>query len=294
MPEILVVGALHWDVIVRAPHLPAADETVQGEDVAYALGGKGANQALAARRHGAGVAMAGRIGDDAPGLRMREVLARAGVDTAQLQHGSGASGMSVAVVEAGGAYGAVIVSAANRDLDPAALVLPAGARLVLLQNEVPEAANLAAARAARAAGARVMLNAAPARQMAPELLELVDILIVNRVEAAALAPGAPEDAAAALAGAARTAIVTLGAEGLVLAGSGGPPRRVPALAVEARSTHGAGDAFAGALAARLAAGDALEAAAAYAQAAAALHVAAPEAAREGITPAAVRAAMAGG
>lgn len=291
--SVLVAGSLHLDVIVRAPHLPRQDETVRGEAVDYVPGGKGGNQAVAAARMGARVAMAGMVGSDAFGDRLLEALAVAGVDCGGVGRDAGASGMSVAIIEADGSYGAVIVSAANLRIDPAAIALPADARVLVLQNEVPEAVNLAAARAARGAGARTVLNAAPARAVAPELMALVDVLIVNRVEAADML-GLPEigDAAEAARGLAalgpRAVIVTLGAGGLVLC-EGGATRASPAHPVAVVSTHGAGDAFVGALAARLDAGDALAAAAAFGQAAAALHVSVPEGARGAVTPDAVRA-----
>ena len=100
--RILVVGALHLDVILRAPRLPQLDETLVGQSVRYALGGKGGNQAVAARRMGASVAMAGRVGSDAFGGQLLAFLSGAGVDCGQIVQGPGDSGMSVAIIEAGG------------------------------------------------------------------------------------------------------------------------------------------------------------------------------------------------
>ncbi len=288
--SLLVCGSLHLDVLVQAPHLPAPDETVTGHAVTYAFGGKGGNQAVAAARMGARVAMAGRIGADDFGARLADGLDRAGVDRAQVTVVPGASGMSVAVVEDGGAYGAVIVSGANLALD-GEVAVPPGTTSLLLQNEIPEAANVAAATRARAAGARVILNAAPARPLSPALLALTDLLVVNRVEAAqALGQSDLTDPLAAADALRRLGperlIVTLGGDGLVLA-EGDSARHLPARRVAVRSTHGAGDAFIGALAARLDAGDDLAAACAFAQSAAALHVATAPEEREGITPAMV-------
>jgi ribokinase len=291
---ILVCGALHLDVIVSAPHLPRLDETVTGQAVRHALGGKGGNQALAASRMGARVAMAGRVGDDEAAGRLLAELAAEGVNVALVQRGSGASGMSVAIEEASGGYGAVIVAGANRMIVAEAVAVPPGARLVLLQNEVPEAVNLAVAARARAAGARVILNAAPARPMAPDLLGLVDLLVVNRVEAGDLAGGAHNPVGAARELAARgpaAVVVTLGAGGVAL--WDGAAARWPGHAVPAVSTHGAGDAFVGALAAEWDRGADLHGAIAFGQAAAALHVSAAVAARAAITPDAARALMRG-
>jgi ribokinase len=120
--SLLVVGALHWDVVVRAPRLPQLDETLRGQEVAYQFGGKGGNQAIAAAKAGAYVAFAGRIGNDEAGASMRTRLQAAGIDISQLQQGAGASGMSVAIVTKDGDYGAVIMSCPRAPLQPASRV----------------------------------------------------------------------------------------------------------------------------------------------------------------------------
>lgn len=285
MSTVAVVGSLHLDILVAAPRLPVRDETLAGSSWAQKCGGKGGNQAVAAARFGAGTAMGGRVGDDDFGRRLRAHLRAAGVDDACVgTDATAGSGMSVAILEASGEYGAVIVSGANLAIDPAAITEDWASlwrsAVLLLQNEVPEPVNLAAARAARAQGCRVLLNAAPARPIAPALLDLVDILIVNRVEAAALTggdvatPAKAERAALALRQAGRDVLVTLGAEGLLLASRKGEVDFQPAFPVRQRSSHGAGDCFCGALAARLALGDDLPAACDFARVAAALYVAA--------------------
>lgn len=275
-PRILVVGALHLDVIVRASRLPQLDETLVGEGVRYALGGKGGNQAIAARRMGAEVAMAGRVGSDAFGGQLLALLAGAGVDCGQIVQGPGASGMSVAIIETGGEYGAVIVSGENLNLAAEAVVLPAGTGALVLQNEVPATVNLDLARRARAAGIRVILNAAPAREMPTALWPLIDLLVVNRLEARQLlgrdlAP--PEAAQLLLHLGAGAVIVTLGSGGLVLCEPGGT-QHIAAHRVSTVSAHGAGDAFLGALAAEWVRSDDLPRAARLGAAFAALHVAA--------------------
>lgn len=255
--SVLVAGALHLDVVLRAPHLPVPDETVTGSSVEYLFGGKGGNQALAASRMGAEVHFAGRAGSDGFGDMIRAALAASQVDIAQLQRDPGPSGMSAAIVDAAGEYGAVIVSAANLNIEADQVRIPKGCGIVLLQNEIPEAVNLAVARRAKEAGAQVWLNAAPARDLAAEMMALVDLLVVNRVEAAFY-----EDAAGAC-----DVLTTLGAEGVSYQGEilGGHD-------VEVVSTHGAGDVFVGALAAERDAGYAMRDALAFAQGAAALHV----------------------
>jgi ribokinase len=285
---IYVVGSLHLDVIVEAPRLPRLDETLTGHAVSYRFGGKGGNQAAAAARMGARVAMAGAVGSDAFGETLLAELDRAGVNHARVVRVQGASGMSAAILDAEGNYGAVIVSGANLTVTGEGAP-PQGATHLILQNEIPEPANLAAARAARAVRARVILNAAPARAMAPALLALTDILIVNRGEAEALT-GLSNFGSAADALRARgptTVIVTLGADGLLCHAEGAPGFAAPAFPARAISAHGAGDMFAGALAARLDAGEALRPALRFAQAAAALHVTTPPEKRAALRPEAV-------
>ena len=288
MSRVSVVGSLHLDILVEAPRLPHSDETLPGQAWSQKCGGKGGNQAVAAARFGASCAMGGRVGDDDFGRRLRDHLKAAGVDDRCIGTDPAAgSGMSVAILEAGGEYGAVIVSGANLAIDPAAIVgewapLWQGA-ILLLQNEVPEAVNLAAAKSARANGCRVLLNAAPARAIPAALLDLTDVLVVNRIEAASLTGQPASDRAGAELAAKHLhrpgldVIVTLGADGLVLATEAGTTTHQPAFQTSVRSTHGAGDCFCGALAARLADGDDIVTACRFARAAAALFVgASPE------------------
>ena len=267
---ILVLGSLHWDVMVAAPRLPVPDETLFGHSAAYRFGGKGGNQAVAAARRGARVAFAGAVGDDEAGPRLLAALDAAGVDRSGVAVVAGASGMSVAIDTPDG-YGAVVVSGANAHA--AVRNLPDGVSVALLQNEVPEAANLALA-AALPAGATLVLNAAPARPLPPALRARVDVLVVNRVEAAAM--GGLDALRSA-----GTVIETLGADGCRL-GTPAGIKALPAPRVAAVSAHGAGDAFCGALAAALDAGGTIEDAIALAQGYAARIVAAPYAERASI------------
>jgi ribokinase len=289
-PIVLVAGSLHYDVVVTADRLPVLDETLPGTSVSYLCGGKGSNQAVAAARHGAPTALAGVVGDDAFGKVLIDNLDHAGVDRSAVVISPGAnSGMSVAIVTGDGEYGAVIVSAANLKIDATSVEIPDTVQVVLLQNEIPEKANVVLAGKARSTGAKVILNAAPARPLEAVVRSRIDLLTVNRVEAAALCGRTVETVADAIA-AARTlaadgcdTIVTLGSGGAVFAIANGEPRHFPAPPVEARSTHGAGDAFVGALAARLALGADLPVALHYAQMAAALHVSYARDERESIT-----------
>jgi len=288
-PSILVAGSLHLDVVVRAPRLPALDETLAGQGVDYVFGGKGGNQAVAAAKMGARVHMAGAVGTDAFAGTLLAELDRAGVDRSRVAAIPGASGMSVAIVDAQGAYGAVIVSAANLAFDPDGVDFPPGCRILILQNEIPALANLALAQRARENGIHVVLNAAPARPADSRLLSLVDLLVVNRVEAEQMTVVPATEAEQAVAQLAalgpRSVIMTMGADGLCARDAGQGVFRQPGHRVEVVSTHGAGDAFLGALAARLLEGDGLEGACAFAQKAAALHVSTPIAGRAAITAA---------
>jgi ribokinase len=278
--DVIVCGSLHLDIMVKAPALPRIDETMVGHGWSKVCGGKGGNQAVQAARAGARTAMIGRVGDDEFGRTLRGHLQAAGVDgsavTTDIDHGSG---MSVAILQDDGDYGAVIVSGSNLAIDGSTLhdqwQRLGGAKILVLQNEVPHAVNVAAARAARTGGARVVFNAAPARDVGFDLLELVDVLIVNRVEAEAMF-GCPvhDRASARLALTAHTAstIITLGADGLVIDQASGDVVEMAAVPVHVTSTHGAGDCFVGVLAAQLATGCDLVEACRVANAKAAVHV----------------------
>lgn len=282
-PGVVVVGSLHYDIMVAAPHRPAAGETVQGDRWFPKFGGKGGNQAVAAARAGAAVRMLGAVGEDAFGAFLRARLRDGGVDDAFVATLPGlGSGMSVAITDATGDYGAVIVSGANLGIDEGRLGeegLWAGAGLLVLQNEVAPATNLAAARAARARGLRVCLNAAPYRPLPPDLADLIDLLVVNALEARSLSAVAVEDlegaqqAARALSRRFPVAVVTAGGAGVAVAERGGAAFARPAERVTLVSTHGAGDVFTGALAAALVEGEELSEAVARASLAAARHVA---------------------
>jgi ribokinase len=263
--DVVVCGSLHLDIVVRAPALPKLDETAVGTAWEQVCGGKGGNQAVQAARAGARTAMIGRIGSDGFGKTLSENLAKAGVDvsavTADVKTGSG---MSVAILQHDGDYGAVIVSGANTTIDPmsieASWVTLGGAKVLVLQNEVPHDVNVSAAKVARSYGAAVVFNAAPARPLSDDLIQNIDVLIVNRVEAEAMSNHSVHDSASALAalpklaGTKRSVIITLGGKGLVVATASGEIMEIDAIPVDVTSTHGAGDCFVGVLAAQLAAG----------------------------------------
>jgi ribokinase len=282
--DVIVCGSLHLDIMLYASTFPRVDETVAGTRWEQRCGGKGGNQAVMAAKAGARVAMIGRVGADEFGVRLRTNLAAAAVDVGSiLVDPNAGSGISAAIVREDGDYGAVIISGANLLIDPKPLeaqwLALGGARVLILQNEIPEAVNIAAARAARSAGALVVLNAAPARAMSPDLDDGIDLLVVNRIEAEMLTGAAVadhEDAQAALrrlGRPGRAVIITLGAGGVVVQPTDGEPTWIAPRIVKVVSTHGAGDCFVGVLAARLAGGEVLLDAAKAANAAAAAHVA---------------------
>jgi len=296
--DVIVLGSLHMDIMVLAPDRPRKGETLTGHSWNLKPGGKGGNQAVEAALAGARTAMIGAVGEDDFGEALLRNLKDHGVDTSHVaKRREGGSGISVAITDAGGDYGAVIVSGVNltlgaSDIYAAESLLP-GASWLLMQQEVPDAANLAAARAARLRGLRTILNAAPSRPFPAALSGLVDILVVNEIEAEAL--GAPpiaslaaaSEAASGLLRFAGAAVVTAGAAGVAFAARHGVRQAIAGHAVHLVSTHGAGDCFIGALAARLAAGADLELAARYANAAAALRVSSPGGAGRGHDPAAI-------
>lgn len=274
MIDVAVVGSLHLDIMVAAPRLPARDETLVGSAWGYKCGGKGGNQAVAAARFGARTAFGGQTGQDDFGERLRANLVAAGVEITHVGiDPSQGSGMSVAITEAAGEYGAVVVSGANLTINAGAIASRWealwNAKVLLLQNEVPEAVSLTAARNARQRGAKVILNAAPARAMSPDFLALVDVLVVNRVEAAMLSgEDDPARALSALHAPTRDVVLTRGGAGLMVMTRDGARSEIAALPVKLVSTHGAGDCFCGALAARLARGESLSSACQFANEAA--------------------------
>lgn len=281
-PTVLTVGSLHYDIMVEADHLPRRDETAVGSRWYPKFGGKGGNQAVSAARAGAGSRMVGAVGDDAFGSFLRDHLRRGQVnDRFVVTVPAIGSGISVAIQDQSGDYAATIVSGANLHILPDTLSDPAiwdGVAILILQNEVPEAINIAAATQARQRGIRTLLNAAPFRALSPGLRPLIDILVVNAVEAEMMGTqpirclSSACDAAQQLADQFETVIVTAGSAGLAAWGANDVAFKLPAEKVQVVSSHGAGDAFIGALAAALAAGQDLATACGAASAAAARHV----------------------
>ncbi len=264
---VVVFGSINLDLVARVPRIPAAGETLAGESLAAVPGGKGANQALAARQAGADVAMYGAVGSDGFAAAALANLAAAGVDLAGVATVTGPTGVALINVDAHGENAITVVPGANAQACATAVPdvrLVRGTTLVL-QLEVPVAGVVSLAVRAMARGARALLNAAPALPLPAAALAHLDLLIVNQHEAAACAaawrlPDAPDAFAAAIRerfGVA--AVITLGAAG-ALAVVDGAAVTVQPPPVAVVDTTGAGDAFVGALAAALDRGAGLAAA----------------------------------
>ena len=259
---ILVFGSINVDVTVPVPRLPGAGETVLGGDYALLAGGKGANQALAARRAGAEVMLAGAVGRDGFAAVALELLLRDGVDLSLVREVDRPTGCAAIMVGEGGENLIAVASGANMAVTagqvPGGLLGP-GTTLVC-QMEVPPAETIALIRRAHAAGARTVLNLAPALPLDQEVFEALDWLVANEGEAAALGSARPLQGL----------VVTLGEKGAVAMLAGGGQITVPALAVTPVDTTGAGDTFVGAFAAGLDLGFEVEAALRFASVAAGL------------------------
>jgi len=264
--DVVVVGSANLDLVARTLRLPGPGETVLGSDFAQHPGGKGLNQAVAAARAGASVAFVGAVGDDDAGRVLRSVAATEGIDVSGLSVADGvATGRAVITVDDSGENSIVVVPGANAFAYVGDL---SAATVVLAQLEVPVATVIAAFAVARAAGSRTVLNPAPVPVggLPDELLSLCDVLVPNEHEVELLG-GVDELLASGVA----AVVVTQGAAGVtVTEAPDATTWSVEAFEVDPVDTTGAGDAFCGALAARLAAGADLRPAVRYAAAGGAL------------------------
>ncbi|WP_432849011.1 ribokinase [Amycolatopsis sp. CA-161197] len=270
---VLVVGSANADLVVPVDRRPAGGETVLGGDTVLSPGGKGANTAVAAGRLGADVALLGAVGSDPYGALLRDSLAGAGVSTAFLRVVDRPTGIAYITVTPDGENSILVSPGANSALTPADITPEAlaGAAVVVLSLEVPLPTVEHAVQRASDAGAKVLLNLSPAARLSPSTLAAVDVLLVNEHEAAYLLGPADADPRKLLDLGPRAAVVTLGAKGAAVVTPDGVTE-VPSPPVTAVDTTGAGDAFAGALAASLAEGTTLPDAARRAARVAALSV----------------------
>ncbi len=259
MSEIVVVGSLNMDLVVGAPHLPTPGETLLGRNFQMVPGGKGANQAVAAARLGAWVAIVGRVGVDDFGRALRLNLDAAGVDDQYvLNDDSAATGVAVIEVDDNGQNTIVVAPGTNANVSrldvSAARSVISSARTLVAQLEVPLDTVAYALAMARAAGVLTVLNPAPAQPLAADILSLADILVPNETEATLLTGIPVRDLPSAEAAArelnrqgAQVVVITLGARGALVL-ENGTAKEVPPFPVRAVDTTAAGDAFVAALA----------------------------------------------
>jgi ribokinase len=261
---LVVLGSANRDYTVVVEQHPLPGETVLGNSLNVATGGKGANQASAAARAGAKPIFIGAVGSDSVGDDILADLTARGVDVALVTRSSEPSGVALITVSRDGENSIVVAPGANATLDPTgtAVLVAANvdaASVLLCQLEISPEVVSAAATEVEKVGGRFVFNLSPSRYVSPKLLGLADPLIVNESEAAELASSAidgPADAktvAQRLLATSRSVVITLGGDGAIIADATGVTH-APAVRVPIVDTTGAGDAFAGALAAGLADG----------------------------------------
>jgi ribokinase len=264
-PVVAVVGGANVDLVAYTPRIPGPGETVIGDRFALGFGGKGANQAVMARRAGAQAWLVARVGDDTYGELTIADLAAAGVETRYVERVSGATGVAPIWVEPDGTNRIVVIPGANRawragDAAAAIQAIP-NLDVVVGQLEIPQAVTAEAFAAAKRRGATTILNPAPAAPLIPDLLAASDWIIPSEDELSSLASGLRQPAAtfddqvtAYAAAMPARLLVTLGAKGALLVARDGSFVHVAAPAVDAVDTTGAGDAFIGCFASAIAAG----------------------------------------
>lgn len=275
--DVLVIGSLNADLVVRAPHFPQPGETIRGEDLHIIPGGKGANQAVAAARQGASVAMLGRVGKDSFGPFLLNNLKSDSVDISNVLVDDSATGTAIIVVDANGQNSIVLSAGANgrvtsNDID----ALNMEARILLLQLEIPLETVIHAAKWGKQKGMTVILNPAPAHELPDELIANAEYILPNETELNLLTSvpitdiSSTEKAAQVLLErGAKNVIVTLGRNGALVVSSQ-QVTHVEAYKVDVVDTTAAGDAFIGGFASALLRGVKIEEAVKYANACGAL------------------------
>jgi ribokinase len=275
MSDVFVLGSINQDFVLKVERRPEPGETVTNAELSTHNGGKGANQAAAAALLGASVTMLGRVGDDEFGEPLVQALREKGIDTSLVERASGTStGAAFITVTPDGENAITVAPGANRSLSPgdveAAAEAIGDARVFVAQMEVPVQTVLRAVEVVAEEGTRALVNLAPTFEVPRDLLEKLDPLVVNEHEAAFLlgrevegVKGALSAAPELLSSGPRSAVITIGEDGAVLA-DGESVEHLPAPEVEVVDTTGAGDAFVGALATQIARGASLGEAVAYA------------------------------
>lgn len=268
LSRVVVVGSINRDYVCRVAALPKPGETMLGGDLSLGAGGKGGNQAVAVARMGVPCALVGAVGADSDGQLLREILEDEGVDVSGIAvDGHAVTGAAFVFVDPNGENSIVVAPGANASLTAEATRVAlssslSAADVLVTQAEIRLEALTAAVETAAQIGARVVLNLAPYQPVPPTVLLHCDPLVVNEVEARNLldldhdADVLDSELARGLAALARSAVVTLGARGAIVAHDG-MVDLVPAEAVDVVDSTGAGDAFTGSLAARLTQGSGL-------------------------------------
>lgn len=283
-PNIVILGSINMDLVFRTPRMPAPGETLSGHQFLQVAGGKGANQAVAAARHGGQVRLLARVGQDAMGQTIQAALAQDGIDISSVHNVAGvATGVAGILVDDTGQNSIVLAAGANACMDVAEVAAAADvisqADFLICQLETPLPGVSHAIELARAAGVTVIFNPTPMQTLSDALLAQVDYLILNETEAGQLSGIAVEDHASATLAAQKLlergvacVVLTLGSQGILLAQAGQAIQCMPAFAVQVLDTTAAGDTFVGTLAVGLGQGLTLAQASVRAQAAAALCV----------------------
>ena len=269
MSRVIVFGSINVDLVAEVARLPGPGETIKTDSYVALPGGKGANQALAATRNGAATDMVGAVGSDGQAPTALAQLRADGVGLAGVAEVEGASGLAMIAVDAGGENQIIVVSGANATAEAGQLPSMTPGDWLVTQNEVDYTQTAEAHRLAREQGAGVIHNTAPAHGLSAAELAQIDVLVANEHELAQAAASATETGADAqarslLASGVGAVVLTIGAKGSALYIGDEAVTAVPAAPAEVRDTTGAGDAFVGALAAALAAGQSLPAAVASA------------------------------
>ncbi|TCO64694.1 ribokinase [Actinocrispum wychmicini] len=274
--DVVVVGSANADLVVSVARRPGPGETVLGSDTEVLPGGKGANTAVAAAKLGARVSLLAAVGHDSYGRMLVDSLESAGIDTASIRHLERPTGVAYIFLTPDGENSILVSPGANSALSPADVRI-AGGKVLVASLEVPLPTIEHAVALAAEQGIRVVVNVSPPAELSPQTLAVLDPVVVNEHEAAELL-GPDSDPRRLLDLGPRSAVVTLGARGVLVIEPDGV-QEIPSPQVAAVDTTGAGDAFTGALAARLAEGVDLATAARFA-----VRVAAVSVTRRGAQP----------
>ena len=259
---VVVVGSLHYDIVLNASHQPKKGETIIGKNWYPKFGGKGGNQAIAASSFGVPTKIISAVGKDSFGKYILDKITSSEVNTEYIQIiDKEKTGISVAISDSDGEYGAVVISEANLKINSNVLNVPLvwqNSKILMIQNEVNEELNILAAKKAKENNLKVCLNASPTKSLSSKLISNIDILIVNLLEAEYISKirisniDEAKDVSKKLTEQFEIVVITAGDKGVIYCEKNDNPFSFSAKNIEVKSTHGAGDVFAGTLCAALA------------------------------------------